>query len=173
MRDFQERAQARGIADGRGPQDGQIRTLLALRGSLRSEADAGARVLRRAQRARRERAQAFRGVRAARNGEAGGPEAQGAHGPEPGDRGSDQDPREDRRQGADRQAAQGRCSPEEVTAGFLNRGASPLGLPTRFRLRQGYGETSPKLEEHRRALAGAPCPAPLAWLTRLARSLFG
>ena len=39
---------SKGNTDGRGPQDGQIRTLLALRGSLRSEADAGARVLRRA-----------------------------------------------------------------------------------------------------------------------------
>src|SRR6478672_10733496 len=54
---------SKGIADGRGPQDGQIRTLLALRGSLRSEADAGARVLRRAERARGEGAEALRRVR--------------------------------------------------------------------------------------------------------------
>src|SRR6476659_11050241 len=85
MRDVLERAQARGIADGRGPQDGQIRTLLALRGSLRSEADAGAGVFRRVERARRKGAQALRRVRAAGNGEARGPEAQGADGPQPGD----------------------------------------------------------------------------------------
>ena len=35
-------------------------------------------------------------------------------------------------------------------------GFAPPDPPTRFRLRQGYGETSPKLEERRRALAGAP-----------------
>src|SRR6478672_9204535 len=71
-----ERAQARGIADGRGPQDGQVRTLFAFRGSLRSEADAGAGVLRRVEHAGREGAEALGGVRAARNGEAGRPEAQ-------------------------------------------------------------------------------------------------
>src|SRR5258708_8722734 len=114
MRDVQERAQARGIADGRGPQDGQIRTLLAFRGSLRSQADAGARVLRRVERARREGAQALGRVRAAWDGETGRPEAQGADGPEPGDGRGDQNPREDRRKGANRQAAEGRRSSEEV-----------------------------------------------------------
>src|SRR5450759_2612315 len=108
MRDFQVRAQAGGIADGRGPQDGQIRTLLAFRGSLRSEADAGARVLRRVERPRREGTQALGRVRAAGDGEAGGPEAQGADGPQPGDGRSHQDPREDRRQGENREAAEGR-----------------------------------------------------------------
>ena len=45
---------------------------------------------------------------------------------------------------------------------------TPLHPPSRKR----YGETSPKLEERRRALAcGDPnAPAPLAWLTRVARS---
>src|SRR5678815_1415473 len=103
MRDIEERAPARGIADGRSPQDGQIRTLLAFRGPLRSEAHAGPRVLRRAQRARGEGAQALGRVRAAGNGEAGGPEAQGADGPESGDGRGHQDPGEDRRQGADRE----------------------------------------------------------------------
>src|SRR5436190_16269406 len=86
---------SKGMTDGRGPQDGQIRTLLALCGSVRSEADAGARILRRAEYARGEGAEALRGVRATGNGEAGGSEAEGADGPESGDRRSDQDSRED------------------------------------------------------------------------------
>src|SRR5262245_48791586 len=102
------------MSDGRGPQDGQIRTLLALRGPLRGEAYAGARVLRRAERARREGAQALGRVRAAGDGEAGGPEAEGADGPEPGYGRSDQDSREDGREGSHRQTAEGRGPSPEV-----------------------------------------------------------
>jgi hypothetical protein len=40
----------------------------------------------------------------------------------------------------------------------LAEGLRPSDSPTGFRLRQGYGETSPKLEERRRALAGPPSP---------------
>src|SRR5215218_2799176 len=103
-----ERAQARGIADGRGPQNGQIRTLLALCGSLRSEADAGAGVLRRAEHARGEGAEALRRVRAPWDGEARRSETEGADGPEPGHRRSDQNSRKDGGQGTHRKAAQGR-----------------------------------------------------------------
>src|SRR5919112_102647 len=83
---LRERAQARGIADGRGPQNGQIRTLLAFCRSLRSEADAGAGVLRRAEHPRGEGAEALRRVRAPRYGEARGSETKGANGPQPGHR---------------------------------------------------------------------------------------
>src|SRR5262245_43117417 len=102
------------MSDGRGPQDGQIRTLLALRGPLRGEAHAGARILRRVERGRREGTQALGRVRAAGNGEAGGPEAEGADGPEPGHGRSDQDSREDGREGANREAAEGRRPSQEV-----------------------------------------------------------
>ncbi len=54
----------------------------------------------------------------------------------------------------------------------FTRGASPLGLPD-IRLRaQRYGETSPKLEDRRRALSRSPLRrlAPFAWLAREARS---
>src|SRR5262249_42570683 len=94
-RGIQERAFSKGDTDGRGQQDGQIRTLLALRGSLRSQADAGARIFRRTEHPRREGAETLRRVRAAGNGEARRPEAQGADGPQSRDGRGDQDPGED------------------------------------------------------------------------------
>src|SRR5262245_25728903 len=78
IRGDESRASRRENADGRRPQDGQIRTLFALRRAVRSEADAGPRVLRRAHGAGRKGAQALGRVRIAWNGEAGGAEAQGA-----------------------------------------------------------------------------------------------
>src|SRR6185503_13655928 len=51
--------QHKGGRDGRGPQNGQIRIVLALRRTLRGEANSGARVLRRADDAVRERAEAL------------------------------------------------------------------------------------------------------------------
>jgi hypothetical protein len=53
----------------------------------------------------------------------------------------------------------------------LSEGLCPSDSPTGFRLRQGYGETSPqRFTARRRALAGAHCPAPLTRLARAARS---
>ena len=62
----------------------------------------------------REGAEAIGRVRAARHGEARRAEAEGAHGPQPGDRRGHQDSREDGRQGAHREAVEGHGSPEEV-----------------------------------------------------------
>ena len=52
---------------------------------------------------------------------------------------------------------------------YYSRGFAPRNSPTRFRLRaKRYGETSPKLEERRRAPAGTP--APRSALGAIARS---
>src|SRR5512145_3188154 len=96
--------------DGRGPQNGQIRTLLALRGPLRSQADPGAGILRRAEHAGRKGAQAFGRVGHSRHGEGGGAEAEGPHGPQPRNGRTDQDRREDRGESPDCEAAERRRS---------------------------------------------------------------
>src|SRR5688500_15960809 len=54
---------------------------------------------------------------------------------------------------------------------FFPGGFAPPAPPTRFCVRQGSGETSPKLEERRRALAGTPRPTPLPPPLKLRRDL--
>src|SRR5262249_56727561 len=85
----------------------------------------GARVLRRTHSAGGKRAETLGRVRAARNGQAGCSEAQGADGTQSRDRRGDQDSGEDCREGANREAAEGYGSPSQVTR-------SPFSSPRRL-----------------------------------------
>ena len=77
----------------------------------------GPRFIRRAEPSVGEGAEALRRVRPSRHLQAGGPEAEGARRPQPGDRRAHQDSGQDGREGPYREAAQGRRpSPQVVRA---------------------------------------------------------